>query len=171
MGMTLMEIMVALPIALLIGLVAGELAIWGARSFQATANYLQMETDSRVALDTLSRDIRQAERVVTFDPQDLVLLAADGSQLEFIYDSSTKSLWRLKSGQRTRLLEGCDFLQFAIFQRTPVAGVYQFYPCSTVDTAKLVQIRWICSRRVPGSPSNTESIQNAAVVIRKKKTV
>lgn len=168
-AMTLIEMSIAVPIICLLGLVAGELTIFGARSFQATANYLEMEKDSRLALDILSRDIRQAQDLTSFSPQALTFLDADGTPLEFVYNSSSKSLFRIKGGQRSLLLQGCDFLQFSIFQRTPIAGTYHFFPCTSPDTAKLVQLRWICSRRIPGSPSNTECIQNAAVVIRKKK--
>ncbi len=168
-GLTLMEMCIAIPIIGLMAVVAGELIIFGARSFGATSNYLEMETDSRVALDNLSRDVRQAQDLVSFDAQRLVFLDYDNVQLEYIYSPTSKTLTRIKGDSRKVLLQGCNYLQFSVFQRTPIASAYQFYPCTSAATAKLVQIRWLCSRSVPGSAVDTESIQNAAVVIRKKK--
>jgi hypothetical protein len=69
----------------------------------------------------------------------------------------------------TVLLKDCDFLDFQVFQRNSVNGTYDQYPATLDDTAvKLVQVSWVCSRRLIGNLLNTESVQSAKIVIRKQ---
>ncbi|MBI4659259.1 MAG: hypothetical protein HY735_10495, partial [Verrucomicrobia bacterium] len=55
-----------------------------------------------------------------------------------------------------------------IYQRNPIGGTYDQYPTGAASTCKLVQLRWICSRKILGVAKNTESVQSAKVVIRKQ---
>ena len=52
-GSTLIELLVTMAIGLLVTGTVACLSIYGGRSFAAVANYIEMETDSRNALDTI----------------------------------------------------------------------------------------------------------------------
>ena len=67
------------------------------------------------------------------------------------------------------LLTGCETLNFAIFQRNSTNGTYDQYPSSNEPTnTKLVQVSWVCKRSILGASINSESVQTAKIVIRKK---
>ena len=151
------------------------LMFFSARSFAALTNYVDLDNFSRNALDTMSREIRQADRLVSGDDHQLVFQhtnPTNGSafNVSYTYDPDTKQLVRRQHGadESKILLQECDFLRFSIFQRNPINGTYDQYPTADPDTCKLVQLSWICSRNILGKKANTESVQSAKVVIRKQ---
>jgi hypothetical protein len=147
----------------------GMFTVFGTRSFTAMGNYVNLDQYSRNALDVMTREIRQCTRLVGASTNYLVFEDFDGGTLRYEYVSSDKNLYRIKNGQTDAkpLLTGCDFLRFSIFQRNPILGTYDQYPTADPTTCKLVQLSWVCSRRILGN-KNTESVQSAKVVIRKK---
>jgi prepilin-type N-terminal cleavage/methylation domain-containing protein len=169
-GMTLVEFMVASAITSLLGLGVASLLFYSGRSFAAIANYVELDHSSRMALDRMSREIRQANRLTAFTSTSLTFEDADGGQLSYTYNTTAKTLTRTKDGvaDSSPLLEECDFLQFSIFQRNSVGGTYDQYAAATASTCKLVQLNWVCSRKIFGIPKNTESVQSAKIVIRKQ---
>ena len=169
-GMTLVEIMIATAIATILGLGTGALVFYSTRSFAAMANYVDLDHRSRIALDSMSREIRQANRLTDHSLTSLTFEDYDGTELEYVYNSSEKSLTRWKDGvsDAQPLLTECISLQFSIFQRNSIGGTYDQYPTATPDTCKLVQLRWTCSRKILGVDRNTESVQSAKIVIRKQ---
>jgi Tfp pilus assembly protein PilW len=167
--MTLLEMLIAMSIGVVVLTSVGAFSLYGGRSFAAIANYLEMETDSRNALDTLTRDIRQATALTAYTSTQLTFQDADGQPLLFTYSPGAQTLTKTKGSQSKVLLTGCDSLSFAIFQRTPIGGTDQAYPASSAATAKLVQVTWLCSRKIIGVTANTESVQTAKIVMRKKR--
>ena len=86
-----------------------------------------------------------------------------------MYDANSQTLTRIKTGEATTTnLIGCDSLSFSIFQRTPSNNTFQPYPTTMVTKTKLVELTWNCSRKVLGATANTEGMQSAKIVIRKK---
>jgi len=130
-----------------------------------------METDSRNALDTMTKDIRQATYLTAFTTNSLTFNDYDGLPLVFTYSPTAKTLSKIKGSYTKVLLTGCDSLTFSIFQRTPVGGSDAAYPASSTATAKMIQVQWLCSRKILGHTANTESVQTAKIVIRKKKSI
>ncbi|MBI4663665.1 MAG: hypothetical protein HY735_33100, partial [Verrucomicrobia bacterium] len=128
--MTLPELMVATSVGSLVVIGLASLTVFTARSFAAMANYVDLDHRSRIALDTMSRQIRQANRVVQATSSALTLEDFDGLQLQFIYDPEAKTLTRVKNGvsDSKPLLEECDSLSFDIYQRNPIGGTYDQYP-------------------------------------------
>jgi hypothetical protein len=87
-------------------------------------------------------------------------------------NATNKPLTRVKSaglyaGTNT-LLTGCTFLNFQMFNRVPQDGTLDNIPSASVAECKVVQIDWISSRKIVSASDNTESVQSAKVVIRKK---
>ena len=168
--MTLMELMVATSIGSIVSLGVASLLFYSGRSFAAMANYVDLDHRSRIALDSMSRAIRQANRLTDSTSTSLTFEDSDSGTLSFTYDPAAKTLTRFKDGtpDPTPLLEECDFLEFSIYQRNPVGGTYDQYPTATAGTCKLVQLNWVCSRKIFGVKKNTESVQSAKIVIRKQ---
>ena len=172
--MTLVEVMVATALGGLVVAAVMALAFFSARSFAALTNYVDLDNFSRNALDVMSREIRQADRLVSGDDHQLVFQHTNPTngvayQISYNYDSDTRQLVRQQAGAARRvLLQECDFLRFSLFQRNPINGTYDQYPTANPDTCKLVQLSWICSRNILGKKANTESVQSAKVVIRKQ---
>lgn len=166
-GMTLVELLVSVGIGGLLLAVIAVFMMYTARSFASLDNYLDLDVKSRLALDRMSKEIRQADRLTSFATNQLVFAYA-GTNLTFRHDVAARTLTRSFNGTSEILLEGCDELTFSIFQRNPIDGLFEQYPTATADTAKLIQLNWVCSREIMGQTANTESVQSAKIVIRKQ---
>jgi hypothetical protein len=166
--MTLVEIMVALAVASILLLAVATLGLYGGRSFAGLANYTDLDARSRHALDRLTKDVRQVNRLTASTSTSLTFEDADGSSLQYVYSPGNRTLSRVKGGATEVLLTECDSLSFAIFQRNPINGTYNQYPTASPATTKLINVTWTCSRKILGNTMNTENVQTAKVVIRKQ---
>lgn len=164
----MLQLLVASGVASLVIAVVASLSLFSGRSFAALANYVDLDARSRNALDLMTKEIRQAKELRSYQTNELVLLDGDDQELKYTYDPAARTLTWSRNGQSEVLLTECDFLQFAIFQRNPVNGQYDVYPTGTPATCKLIQLSWVCSRTILGAKVNTESVQSAKVVIRKQ---
>jgi hypothetical protein len=167
-GFSALQLLVASGIASLLIVVVAALSLFSGRSFAALANYAELDARSRNALDRMTKEIRQAKRLRSYETNELVLVDGDDQELRYTFNPSERTLTWSKNGQSEVLLTECDFLQFSIFQRNPVNGQYDVYPTGTPATCKLIQLSWVCSRTILGAKVNTESVQSAKVVIRKQ---
>lgn len=169
-GMTLVEVMVATAVSSIVLLALASVSYISSRNFVSIANYSDLDHDSRDALDRFSQAVRQTKGLTAFTSTSLTFLDYDETPLEFVYNSSAKTLTRIKGGVAEVWLDQCDYLKWDLYQRTPIGGVYDFYPvATTVNTTKIIQVSWICSRKIMGAKANTESVQSAKIVIRKHK--
>ena len=170
MGTGLIDVLVGSALAGLVLAGMSMLTVFGSRSFAAMANYVSLDQYSRNALDRMSKEIRQCNRLIGADYNYIWLENFDGGDLLYYYVPSSRLLYRFKNWvlDSEPLLEQCDYLKFSIYQRNPILGSYDQYPTASADTCKLVQMSWVCSRPLIGSLKNTESVQSAKVVIRKK---
>ena len=185
-GMTLVELLMAVGISGMIFVAVGMMILFSGRSYAALANYVDLDNRSRGALDRMSKEIRQVDcvtnsatatlpsgQVVT---NRLVLSGtdADGSAytLTYDYDSATQTLVRTKAGGSypgtNTLLTGCTYLNFGMYQRVPKMNSFDQFDAADLATCKVVQLDWICSRKIFNRTANTENIESAKVVIRKK---
>jgi len=175
--MTLVELQIASAISVILFTAVLALAFYTARSFAAFTNYVDLDANSRNALDVMSSEIRQADLVTAATSTSLTFQTTDPSTLathilKYVYDPVKKELDRIfDGGQPEVLLTECTFLQFGIFQRNTTPSLDNaFVPVATSqpNLCKVVQLSWICSRKILGKSVNTESVQSAKVVIRKK---
>ena len=111
------------------------------RSFFAIANYAELEGKSRTALDQFSRDIRQMEYLTNFGTTFIssphtasstvtnrIMLAptpgaSSNTWIRYTFDPFAKTLTRSSNNTHRVLLEGCDYLNFGLFQRNQVSAV------------------------------------------------
>ena len=165
-GFTLPETMVTLGVGGLI--LAAVLSFWtfGVRTLAGIVNYMDLDQRSRHALDTLSREIRQAAGLMAATPTSLTFSNLNGTTLEVAWDPDQRVVTLRRGNQVETLLTGCDYLRFNISQRNPSNGVFGFYPTRDIRQAKLVDMSWRCSRQLLGQSLHTESVQTARIVIR-----
>ena len=130
---------------------------------------MELDNNSRNTLDRMTQIIRESDGLLDWNNHQITL-SYHTQPMSFTYSPTDKTLtMTATNGVTTTLLNGCDFLDFQIFQRTSMAGVYDQYPITADEAAaKIVQISWICSRTLIGSLINSESVQSAKIVIRKQ---
>jgi len=186
-GMTLVELLVAVGISGLVFIAVAMMIFFSGRSYAALANYVDLDNKSRNALDLMSREIRQVDAVTSSGTTNLPItnqvvtnrLVLSGTEpaggtytLTYDYNPTSQTLTRTKVGGSypgtSTLLTGCTYLNFGMYQRTPVPDTFDSFGMTVSGTCKVVQLDWICSRKILNKTANTESIQSAKVVIRKK---
>jgi type II secretory pathway component PulJ len=162
---TLVEAMVALGLGAFVLAVVASLTVFTVRSFVAMGNYNDLERASTRALDTMSKEVRQAARLTSFSTNRVRFELLDGTPLVYQYDSQARTLTQIKNKERRVLLQECDFLAFNVYQRNP-SNDFKFYPTAAADQVKLLDVSWRCSRQILGQKVNTESVQTSKIVIR-----
>lgn len=162
---TLVEVLVAMGLGVFVLAVVATLTMFTARSFVAMGNYNDLDRASTHALDTMSREVRQAAQLVSYSSNQVSFALLDGTDLTYQYDPQAATLTQIKGGQREVLLEQCDFLRFNVYQRNP-SNDFSFYPTSVPGQVKLLDVSWRCSRQIFGAKLNTESVQTSKIVIR-----
>jgi len=145
------------------------LAVSTGRSIAEMFNYVDLDHANRVALDTMTREVRQVRTITSLSTNTVVFVDKDGATVTYTYSPIKRTLTRTAGLQTKTLIEQCDSLRFASYQRTPVSNRYDLIPTSAVANTKVLTITWNCSRRLFGVHSNTEQGQTAKIVIRNKK--
>ena len=173
-GFTLVEYMIATSIGLLV--LAGALLLWAfaTRTCASLFGYVELSSTSKNALDRVGQQIRNALTIQSCSATQLVLISpsATGSGTitnTFAYQSDPQTLVWTNGADVKTLLTDCTNFQFAVYQRTPVAGSFDLYTNAwSTNTAKVVQMQWTCVRSVTGDKKSVESQVSAKVVIRNK---
>lgn len=169
-GMMLMETLVSIGLTGLIMLVLVTISVFSARSFVALANYVDLDDKNRIAIDTITRDLRGCNKVFYCTTNFLALEDSDGFFLYYVYSPTTDVLTRYKVSQVTTMLTGCEALEFRLGKRNTLPGTLDQFPAATASEAKVVDVSWRCYRTVLGLKANTEAVQTAKIVIRKQGT-
>jgi Tfp pilus assembly protein PilW len=169
-GFTLVELWIATALSVLVLTVVVSFSLYMSRSFAVLGNYLDMERNSQRAMDMLTRDIRQAWGLAACDATQIVLKAdTNGNQIVYQYSPEKQTLTRIGEGATRILLTGCRSLSFSNYQRNPIPGTFGQYPVATGPSeAKLVSVTWVCARQLAGQSTNSDSVQTAKIVMRKK---
>lgn len=167
-GTSLVEALIAIGVTGLIMMALASISMVSGRNFVAFANYVDLDSANRIAMDTLTRDIRECNRVTAYTTNRLVIEDASGFSIVYLYSADGRKLTRTRNGVQKTLLTGCDSLQFNIAQRNPVGGSYNVYPTATPTDAKVINVSWNCSRTILGHRANTENVQTARIVIRRQ---
>jgi Tfp pilus assembly protein PilW len=176
---TLVEMIVSIAVGVI---VIGSIVVMGiisAQNFAATSNYVQMNEQSRNAVDNISREVRNASALLDFstnNPQYLLLTNANAATATTItFDTNTGTITLDKTGLPTRtILTGCEGFSFQLFNRYPLitATNISFYSSTnssgqlTNKFCKVINMSWKTSRTILGSKLNTEIVQTAQVILR-----
>ena len=167
-GVSVTEFLIALAVA---GVVLAQVCLlwfYSSRSFAAQLSYADMDQKSQKALDTITQNIRQCKALTNFTTTKIVLVDYDDKLVTFEFANGLLTRTKASTAAKT-LLKDCKDGQFAIYQRTPIAGGFDYYPTEDPNTCKMVEVSWLCSRKpFPNAPSTTESMQSARIVMRVK---
>lgn len=173
-GLSLTELLVATGMGLVVLMVLGVLGMHALRSFVAMGNYASLDARSRLALDKMSRDIRQATEVTIFEPDGPVRRlkltnALAGGSLEYTWYAEHRVLYCDTDGEPAVYLTECDDWSIAMYRRNPQPGATNgFFPTADKRLGKMVEMNWTCSRTLLGQKLQTESVQSARMVLRNK---
>jgi type II secretory pathway pseudopilin PulG len=169
---TLVEMMVSVGVFSISAVALASIFLFSIRSFAAMANYVALDQSNRHAMDILTRDIRQARAVVDCSTNSITVMDGDNESVTYYFDPYRKQFVRAVSGGTSEvLLDDCNLLSFQLFQRNPINGTYDIYPAATnnwQETVKVVQLSWKTARSLPHGLVNSENVQTARIVIRKK---
>jgi hypothetical protein len=165
--MTLFELMVAIAVGGILLTAVLSLSVYSGRSLAGLANYVALNSDSRIALDRMTREIRQSGSLTGYQTNRLAFIDFDGQPLVYEYQPAERVLIRTKMDQKEILLEDCDNVKFEIFKRNPIKGSYDHALATNAVSSKVISMSVTCSRTVLGVKMTTEGIQTAKVVIRK----
>jgi hypothetical protein len=141
------------------------------RSFASLANYAQLDQINRVALDTLTKEIRQARVVTDVTSNSISFINGDRQSVIYNFDAGTKKLVRYINGTSHTLLSDCNLINFDVYQRNNISNTFDQYPAATNnwnEYVKVIRLTWKASRTIPAGPSVSENVQTARVVIRKQ---
>jgi len=164
-----MEMLISIGVGSIIISAVAMLMWYNARSLAAISNYAELDQDSRYALDTMTREIRSATRIVTYKTNEIVLNARGGTNnLRYFYNAGTREFAQFKNGSRTTLLTGCDEMLISIFGRNNISNQFSQFGTTNAANAKMIRFTWTCSRDILGARVNTESVQSAKIVLRKQ---
>ena len=163
--MTLVEMMISVGIGGVVLAAVASLSFYTARSMAAMSNYADLDRQSRNALDQMTLKVRSADRLVSFDKQEVVFLY-NGQKLVYTFSQANKTLTEATPTYSKVLLKDCNTLEFSMFQRNVVSNSFNQVITTTTDEAKSIIVTWTCSRSLLGNLINSESVQSARIVIR-----
>ena len=181
-GFTLAETMIGTLVGSIIMLVVCALTLYGAKSFAALSNYVDLDTKSRHGLDVMTREIRDAFQVVSVTTNATyksltISNSDDGYTVTYSWNTTNNVLLSTKVFAdptiatiiQTNLID-CDSWNFNLYQRNPViSGTNITYlQAATPSLCKLIDMSWKCSRSMFGRKVNTEIVQSAQIVLRNK---
>jgi type II secretory pathway component PulJ len=191
-GFTLVEIMAAMGAAMLLLGAVVYLSIFTSRSFYMMGNYIALDSQSRIAVDILGREIRNSSKLIGYsalNPQFLLLTNTTPGTVNGVayktcsdkvtYDSNAGTLvltityYSSSAPQLTKtLLTQCDRWSFSLYNRAPIVSTTNiiFNSESVASKVKVINLSWKCSRTVFGTKFNTESVQTAQINLRNKTT-
>ena len=162
--MTLVEVLIALAIGAILLIAVASMSMFSGKSLAGLYNYVDLCSANRLAMDKMTREIRQAQRLSGFTTNQLTFVDFDGTKLVYEYLPAERVLKRIKDGTEESLLTECDNLTFTTFQRNTLKGTFDQAP--TTLASKVINVNWTCSRKILGSRVNTEPVQSAKIVVR-----
>jgi len=166
--LSLVELMMASGLGVIVLGVITTMSFYTARSFASLDNLADMDNESRLAMDKMTREIRQSSSLASHSRTSMVFNLNSGGPLEYVYLAAAEELRQTKGSEVTVLLTGCKGVRFDVFQRNTVTGTFNQFPNITAtNQAKVVQVAWTCAREIMGSEENIIDIQSAKIVIRK----
>lgn len=165
-GWMLAESMIAIAIGITFLVAITGIFISSSISFVEVGNYINMDRQSRNALDRMTMNIRNSKTLTSYDPALLVFNydSAGTTNLTYRYDSSSGVVteeWKVGGATTVKtLMTGCSNLAFSLYNRD-LAPTTDASP----GQGKVISIAWQCASTSLGR-TNTEYMQQAQIVIR-----
>ena len=170
-GFTLVELLVASCLFGITAAVLGTIFLFSTRSFACLANYAELDKINRTAMDTITKEVRQARLVTDVTANSVSLINGDGISVTYRFEPFSQRFMRTTADTSKVLVSDCSLLNFDVYQRNNIAGTWDQYPVATHDWSeyvKVIRLTWKAYRPVPGGPGVSENIQTAKIIIRKQ---
>jgi hypothetical protein len=177
-GWTLLEMMIAVGLFSLAGMALMGLYVFSVKTMASMYSYSVLDAQNRQAMDQITREIRQAKKVLNYTTNSITVLTADEygntANVTYAFSPSTQKMIRTSSdGTMKVLLNNCNLLQFDLFTRCPSNAVFGSFPVAVdnwSNTVKVLQLTWKTMVTQPSGIANSENVQTARIVIRKQQT-
>ena len=172
---TLVEAVIALAVASLVAIVLAALGMYFTRSLAMVMNHVEIESQSRLAMDTMSREIRRASSVTGFSTNSITLLVAS-NLVTYASNPADRTLTRVERNTLGTVLDTkvflreCNSASIEIYQRNATNAAYNTFPTAVTNDAKIVRLRWSLSRTNYSNKLAVGTMNSARIVIRKKST-
>jgi len=177
-GWTLAEMMVATGVFSISGLALATIFLFCIRSFAAMTNYATLDKCNRHAMDIVTAEIRQAQKVLSYASNatstSLTILNGSGVNVTYGFDSTRQQFTR-NDGRSAVLLTNCNLVSFGLYIRPVASNSFDMYPLSAgsgtnwQQQVKTIQLTWRTSMNIcPTAQINSEDVQTACIVIRKQ---
>ncbi len=178
-GFSLMELLVAVGISSMLIIAILSVTLFTARSYAAMVNYVDLDNFSRSTLDSMTSEIREADYLIDGTATSMRFQFSNSTNgknwsVDYIYNPEARTLTRIQEGLEPKvMLQECNFLELNYFKRNPSTNEFDLFstakpPVVNPQECKAIQLSWVCSRDIMQRAVNTESVQSARVVIRKK---
>jgi len=173
---TLAEMLIATGIFSISGLALATIFLFCIRSFAAMTNYAVLDKANRHAMDIVTAEIRQAQKVLSYSSNSsatsLTVLNGAGVNVTYSFDS-TKQRFTRNDGNSTVLLTNCNLVAFGLYYKPPISNSWDWYNVylgtNWQQEVKIIQLTWKTSMNIcPTAQVNSEDVQTASIVIRKQ---
>jgi len=173
-GFTLVEVMVAMGIGMVTLAAVAATTVFCLRSFAGIYNYSDLNASSRLALDTMSREIRGASYVDDYQSSTTgsfirVVNTNTASPITntFAWSPSEQTLtWSNSTQEPITLLTKCTNWSCTLLEGY-ASNNYSFPDIAPKPAAcKIVDMRWSCFRTILGIKMNSETEQGGQIVLR-----
>jgi prepilin-type N-terminal cleavage/methylation domain-containing protein len=176
-GFTLMELLVATAVGSILAAILFTLTGFGQRSFAIVANDSQLDAKSRYALDLLSRELKQATKVISLTTNStsatLVLTNANSAiGISLTWSAQDRTLILNETGDtfltNKVLLTACDQCNFTPYNHALSLnmGAASLIPAATLNDCKVIGFSWSCVTNI-GTITNRLS-QSSQIALRNK---
>jgi hypothetical protein len=163
-GYTLAEVLIASTIALVVVVIVTGAMLFISQWYLGLGNYLQMNQQSRIALEWIGRDLRMSSTVVitTEDEITLTIPAGDGNNrtVRYWWDPDLRRLMRAEAGTERIMLASVREIQFRFFNALGIESNRQ-------QDIKMIQLNAELQRRVRAT-TNTNYVISARFTMRNK---
>src|SRR5262245_20815318 len=115
---SLVEVMVATGVFSIAGLALALVFMGSIKSFAAMANYAELDRENRLAMDQITKEIRQAKQVTSYHTNGSgntfsIRNGAD-QDVTYSFNADRKELRRTVSGVDAVMLTNCNLLNFTL---------------------------------------------------------
>ena len=168
---TMIEMMIAVAVFSIAGGAMGSAYLFGLRSFQSLSNYAKLDKENREAVDRISRELREASSISSFDnylQNKLVFVDGNGKSITYQFNRYAQTLSRTSNGVVSVMLTNCSLINFNLGTRA-VSTNYVYDATTDPNHAKIIDLTWKTSKSLMGGRlTESENIQTARIILRKQ---
>lgn len=136
------------------------------RSFTSFQNTIALDSQSRLASDRISTEIRHANDILNHE-NNQITFAIGTNLVRFIFDPNAETLSRADAESTQVLLEDCKSVRYEFYERAMTNDAYGLLPINSHTNAHAVQMFWECSREILGKKVNVSEFMTPRVVMRR----